>query len=108
MEDQAEDIGAYIAGRLAGSWKVDAEWSSPVEGGFRWWAHRLEQRITVDGDDEDGRVLRAETTVRRNVADRDAAVALLAEVNQRSGTFALSCVPARRAVVGVSTVTMNG
>jgi hypothetical protein len=25
MEDQAEDIGAHIAGRLAGSWMVDAE-----------------------------------------------------------------------------------
>ena len=108
MEDQAEDIGAYIIQRLAGSWKVDEEWSSPVDGGFRWWAHRLEQRITVDGDDEDGRVLRAETTMLRNIVDQDAAVALLAEVNQRSGTFALSYAPARRAVVAVSTVTMNG
>ena len=108
MEDQAEDIGAYIVERLAGSWKVDAEWSSPVDGGFRWWGHRLEQRITVDGDDEDGRVLRAETTVLRNVVDEDAAFALLAEINQRSGTFALCYAPARRAIVAVSTVTMNG
>ena len=108
VEDQAEDIGPTITGRLADAWKVDAEWSAPIDGGFRWWAHRLEQRITVIGDEDDRIVLRAETTVLTNVPDQAAAVALLAGVNQRSGTFALCYAADRRAVVATSTVTMNG
>jgi hypothetical protein len=116
MQNQAGDLCGYITGRLADAWKVDAEWKSEIRGGFRWWAHRLEQRITVDerpvtvGDDVDATeyILRAETAVLANVPDQDAAVRLLAEVNQRSGTFALCYEPAQRAIVAVSAATMVG
>ena len=115
MQDQAEDLGVSIVGRLTGAWMVDAKWSSPIDGGFRWWAHRLEQRVTVDErsvivEDRDVTevIMRAETTVLVNVPDQGAAVRLLAEVNQRSGTFALCYEPRRHAVVAVSTATSIG
>jgi hypothetical protein len=113
MQDQTKS--SSIVNRLAAAWTVDPEWATPVDGGFRWWAHRLEQRITVTerpfGDPDDGMteaLLRAETTVLRDVPDQDAAVNLLAGINQRSGTFAFCCRPERRAVVAVSTAAMVG
>lgn len=115
MRNRAEGLSASIVDRLAGAWGVDSEWSSPIDGGFRWWAHRLEQRITADeriviveGMDVTETVLRAETTVLGNVPDPDAAIRLLAEVNQRSGAFALCYERERRAVVAVSTATIGG
>jgi hypothetical protein len=115
MQDQAEGLGASIVSRLAGAWMVDSEWSSPIDGGFRWWAHRLEQRITVEerpvtveDSDVTEAVMRAETTVLTNVPDEEAAVIRLAEVNQRSGAFALCYEPAQHRVVAVSTATMIG
>lgn len=115
MQDQAESLSTSIVSRLAAAWMVDAEWATPIEGGFRWWAHRLDQRITVTerpfADPDDGMseaLLRAETTVLRNVTDQNAVVRLLAEVNQRAGTFAFCYLPARREVVAVSTAAMVG
>src|ERR1700749_856241 len=75
--------------------------------------YRLEQRVAVAerpfGDPDDGMaeaLLRAETTVLRNVPDQEAALRLLAEVNQRTGTFAFCYPPAGREGVAVSTATM--
>jgi hypothetical protein len=115
MQDQAESLSTSIVSRLAAAWTVDAKWATPIEGGFRWWAHRIEQRITVTerpfADPDDGMseaLLRAETTVLRNVTDQNAVVRLLAEVNQRAGTFAFCYRPARREVAAVSTAAMVG
>ena len=115
MQDRVQDLEGTIVSRLTAAWMVDAEWSSPIDGGFRWWAHRLEQRITVEersiGGEDMGAaevVMRAETTVLTSVPDQDAAVRLLAEVNQRSGSFALCYEPVRRAIVAISTATMAG
>jgi hypothetical protein len=113
MHEQTDSLSSSIASRLAAAWTVDDEWSAPIDGGFRWWVYRLEQRVTVAerpfGDPDDGMaeaLLRAETTVLRNVPDQEAALRLLAEVNQRTGTFAFCYRPADREVVAVSTATM--
>lgn len=108
MDDQEEDLGGYATRRLAQAWQVDPEWYAPADGGFRWWGYRLEQQATAENGDEGGLVLRTATTVLRNVPDQDAAVRLIAEVNQRSGTFALCYEHAGRRVVAVSTAWMAG
>ena len=101
-------LGGYATGRLAQAWQLDPEWYAPADGGFRWWGFRLEQQVVAEKDDEGGLVLRAATTVLRNVPDQDAAVSLIAELNQRSGTFALYYENARHRVVAVSAAWMAG
>ena len=108
MGDLEEDLGGYATGRLAQAWQLDPEWYAPADGGFRWWGFRLEQQVVAEKDDEGGLVLRAATTVLRNVPDQDAAVSLIAELNQRSGTFALYYENARHRVVAVSAAWMAG
>ncbi len=97
MQDRVQDLEGAIVGRLTAAWMVDAEWSSPIDGGFRWWAHRLEQRITVEerpvvGEDTGTAevVMRAETTVLTSVPDQDGEYGLALE--EIAGTLAQDAI----------------
>lgn len=109
MENQEEeDLADYATGRLAQAWQVDAQWIAPTVGGFRWWGYRLEQQVVAEEAEDGGLMLLASTTVLRNVPDQDTAVRLIANVNQRSGTFALCYEHTQRRILAVSSAWMAG
>src|SRR5262245_37874284 len=44
-----EEAGLRVVRRVRELFQVDPEWSAEMDRGFRWWAHRLCQRIWSTG-----------------------------------------------------------
>ena len=106
LRDRERDIAWLAMNSLKKEWQVDSEWSLPLHDGFRWWAHRLEQQVTVESYLDGTDFLRAVTTVVNEVSGQESAIQLMSKLNQRTGTFALYYDVGQRSITAITSATM--